>query len=83
MTYSESVKPPARDPGRKSALDKLKLLVEDDSDESHTCLSLSDLVEETHIPANQAQIFRLSGDYNPLHVDPVSMQALESIIHSI
>jgi len=31
---------------------------------------IPDNVEETFIPKNQAQIFRLSGDYNPLHVDP-------------
>lgn len=24
----------------------------------------------THIPANQGHIYRLSGDYNPLHIDP-------------
>ena len=29
-----------------------------------------DVVEEMVVPTNQAQIYRLSGDYNPLHVDP-------------
>ncbi len=29
-----------------------------------------DVVEEMKVPENQAQIYRLSGDYNPLHVDP-------------
>jgi acyl dehydratase len=30
----------------------------------------ADGVEETTTTVNQAQIYRLSGDYNPLHVDP-------------
>lgn len=31
-----------------------------------------DIVCERRIPDNQAHIFRLSGDYNPLHIDPES-----------
>jgi acyl dehydratase len=31
-----------------------------------------DAVVEEHIAANQAHIYRLSGDYNPLHIDPES-----------
>jgi acyl dehydratase len=27
---------------------------------------------DQHIPDNQAHIYRLSGDYNPLHIDPES-----------
>ena len=29
-----------------------------------------DVVREAHIADNQAHIYRLSGDYNPLHIDP-------------
>ncbi len=29
-----------------------------------------DIVREAHIADNQAHIYRLSGDYNPLHIDP-------------
>lgn len=29
-----------------------------------------DIVREAHISDNQAHIYRLSGDYNPLHIDP-------------
>merc|ERR1712166_602631 len=29
-----------------------------------------DKVEEMYVPEHQAQLYRLSGDYNPLHVDP-------------
>merc|ERR1719453_1259661 len=29
-----------------------------------------DKIEEMWVPENQAQVYRLSGDYNPLHVDP-------------
>jgi len=29
-----------------------------------------DVTVSTHIPDNQAHIYRLSGDYNPLHIDP-------------
>jgi len=31
-----------------------------------------DVETEATIPANQAHIYRLSGDYNPLHIDPQS-----------
>jgi len=31
-----------------------------------------DVKVSAHIPDNQAQIYRLSGDYNPLHIDPES-----------
>ena len=31
-----------------------------------------DMVAIEHIAANQAHIYRLSGDYNPLHIDPES-----------
>ncbi len=33
-----------------------------------------DLTLHAPIAANQAQLYRLSGDYNPLHVDPVAAQ---------
>ena len=29
-----------------------------------------DVIREAHIADNQAHIYRLSGDYNPLHIDP-------------
>ncbi len=29
-----------------------------------------DVIASAHIPDNQAHIYRLSGDYNPLHIDP-------------
>jgi acyl dehydratase len=29
-----------------------------------------DLTVSAHIPDNQAHVYRLSGDYNPLHIDP-------------
>ena len=29
-----------------------------------------DVETEAHIPDNQAHVYRLSGDYNPLHIDP-------------
>lgn len=29
-----------------------------------------DITTQAHIPDNQAHIYRLSGDYNPLHIDP-------------
>lgn len=35
-----------------------------------------DVVEEMKVPHNQAQIYRLSGDYNPLHVDPVAAKMM-------
>ena len=35
-----------------------------------------DLVEEMLVPANQAQIYRFSGDYNPLHVDPAAAKMM-------
>ena len=41
-----------------------------------------DAVEESYIPVNQALIFRLSGDYNPLHVDPVSRGIAASTIRA-
>ena len=31
---------------------------------------MPDVILETRISANQAQIYRLSGDYNALHIDP-------------
>lgn len=31
-----------------------------------------DVTASAHIPDNQAHIYRLSGDYNPLHIDPES-----------
>jgi len=31
-----------------------------------------DLELSAHIAANQAQVYRLSGDYNPLHIDPAA-----------
>lgn len=31
-----------------------------------------DVTVSAHIPDNQAHIYRLSGDYNPLHIDPES-----------
>lgn len=31
-----------------------------------------DVTAEAHISTNQAHIYRLSGDYNPLHIDPES-----------
>ena len=34
-----------------------------------------DVVLETVIPANQAMLYRLSGDYNPLHIDPVAARS--------
>eukprot|EP00747_Dinoflagellata_sp_TGD_P169933 gnl/TRDRNA2_/TRDRNA2_200195_c0_seq1.p1 gnl/TRDRNA2_/TRDRNA2_200195_c0~~gnl/TRDRNA2_/TRDRNA2_200195_c0_seq1.p1 ORF type:complete len:321 (+),score=60.19 gnl/TRDRNA2_/TRDRNA2_200195_c0_seq1:72-1034(+) len=30
-----------------------------------------DAVEEMHVSAQQAHLYRLSGDYNPLHIDPL------------
>ena len=33
-------------------------------------VDFSDAVEETPTAVNQAHIYRLSGDYNPLHIDP-------------
>ena len=33
-----------------------------------------DAVVEEHIAANQAHIYRLSGDYNPLHIDPTTAE---------
>ena len=30
----------------------------------------ADVTASAHIPANQAALYRLSGDYNPLHIDP-------------
>jgi len=32
--------------------------------------SAPDVTAEAEIPSNQAHIYRLSGDYNPLHIDP-------------
>ena len=32
----------------------------------------ADLTVSARIAANQAQLYRLSGDYNPLHIDPVA-----------
>jgi hypothetical protein len=29
-----------------------------------------DKVVDIHVPEHQAQLYRLSGDYNPLHIDP-------------
>ncbi len=34
--------------------------------------SAPDVQTETLIPDNQAHVYRLSGDYNPLHIDPAS-----------
>ena len=34
--------------------------------------SVPDVVVSAHIPDNQAQIYRLSGDYNSLHIDPAA-----------
>ena len=31
-----------------------------------------DFTAQATVPANQAHIYRLSGDYNPLHIDPAS-----------
>ena len=31
-----------------------------------------DLLLSAHIPAHQAHVYRLSGDYNPLHIDPAA-----------
>ncbi|XOV86573.1 MAG: MaoC/PaaZ C-terminal domain-containing protein [Pseudomonadota bacterium] len=31
-----------------------------------------DVTASAHIPDNQAHIYRLSGDYNPLHIDPAA-----------
>jgi len=31
-----------------------------------------DVTVETRVPVNQAHVYRLSGDYNPLHIDPDS-----------
>ena len=31
-----------------------------------------DVTKSAHIPDNQAHLYRLSGDYNPLHIDPES-----------
>ena len=31
-----------------------------------------DVTASAHIPDNQAHLYRLSGDYNPLHIDPES-----------
>jgi len=45
-----------------------------------------DAVEEMHVPKNQATIYRLSGDYNPLHVDPAiapMMGFSEPILHGL
>eukprot|EP00656_Telonema_subtile_P029771 TRINITY_DN32851_c0_g1_i1.p1 TRINITY_DN32851_c0_g1~~TRINITY_DN32851_c0_g1_i1.p1 ORF type:complete len:322 (-),score=82.48 TRINITY_DN32851_c0_g1_i1:168-1133(-) len=35
-----------------------------------------DKVEEMFVPENQAQVYRLSGDYNPLHVDPETAEMM-------
>lgn len=32
----------------------------------------ADVTASAHVPDNQAHIYRLSGDYNPLHIDPQS-----------
>lgn len=31
-----------------------------------------DVTVQAHIPAGQAHVYRLSGDYNPLHIDPAA-----------
>ena len=45
-----------------------------------------DLVETIATPANLAMIYRLSGDFNPLHIDPASAQAVgfdRPILHGL
>lgn len=45
-----------------------------------------DAVEEMKISPTQAQLYRLSGDYNPLHVDPMMAQMngyKEPILHGL
>ncbi|MGE4607291.1 MAG: MaoC family dehydratase, partial [Myxococcota bacterium] len=34
--------------------------------------SAPDVTASAHIPDNQAHLYRLSGDYNPLHIDPAA-----------
>eukprot|EP00211_Chloroparvula_japonica_P017725 CAMPEP_0119135034 /NCGR_PEP_ID=MMETSP1310-20130426/18511_1 /TAXON_ID=464262 /ORGANISM="Genus nov. species nov., Strain RCC2339" /LENGTH=300 /DNA_ID=CAMNT_0007125885 /DNA_START=62 /DNA_END=964 /DNA_ORIENTATION=+ len=46
----------------------------------------ADKVVEMAVPRNQAQVYRLSGDYNPLHVDPMMAQMngfKEPILHGL
>ncbi|KAF4697114.1 hypothetical protein FOZ60_011787 [Perkinsus olseni] len=57
---------------------KIKIAVPDDQQPDHT------ITEQTSL--NQADLYRLSGDYNPLHVDPATAKSYgfeQPILHGL